>query len=275
MEFNNDIINSVRQLKNSLSEQYQKLKAETEETFKRERLFTDLLDCLSKGWSMHFLTLADREAERLKKMRLDKPLELNYLEEAYRLAKEDADRIFRRYPSLLDEACKSSRILLDVNSPHPKYGIKNGFFRLEILETKRMARLIDNEGKLAEIPADIEAVVEIIRKEYTRVFGRRFHGSNFLKQLRANYKYIINKEHLPDGSSVPIKDITKLLRKKDKGFRMDEFITDLSYLAEKGPFEIDGRAIDLQQTKDTNQGILLSGAAARGYIGFMIFKEKL
>ena len=125
------------------------------------------------------------------------------------------------------------------------------------------------------MPADVDAVVERIRIEYIRVFGRRFHGPNFLKKIRAQYNRIIQREHLRDGESVPIKEITRLLKKKEKEFRMDEFVADLSILAEKGPHDIDGRQIDLQQTKDIQQGVLLNGASSRGYIGFIIFKEKI
>jgi len=275
MEFNKEIVTSIQQLKNELNDNYKKLKVESDEALMRDRLFFKIMDYLTKRWSMHFLNLVDREADRLKDMRMNNPSELNYLEEAYRIAKEDAGKVLKRYPSLLDETCKAFRIDLDTNSPHPKYGIKNGFFRLEIIESKRIAKLTDPEGKLAELPADIEAVVEVIRKEFDRVFDRKFDRAKFLKQLRSNYKKVIKKRLDIDGSSIPIKEITKVLRMKDKGFRMDEFIADLSNLAEKGPFEIDGRIIDLQQTKDTNQGILLIGAAARGYIGFIVFKEKL
>jgi hypothetical protein len=58
-----------------------------------------------------------------------------------------------------------------------------------------------------------------------------------------------------------------------KGLRSDEFLVDLSQLAQDGPFEIGGRKLDLQQTKDTNQGMLLHGAAGRGYVGYIVFKE--
>lgn len=136
-----------------------------------------------------------------------------------------------------------------------------------------MARLSDNEGRLAEHPADVQAVVETVQKETQRIFGRAFNGSRFLKSLRAQYKAVLKKENQADGASMPIRQITKRLGKNVKGFRTDEFLVDLSRLAEKGPFEVDGRRLDLQQTKDTNQGMLLHGAAARGYIGFIVFKE--
>lgn len=84
---------------------------------------------------------------------------------------------------------------------------------------------------------------------------------------------IIKKENWSDGYSIPIRRITHRLGKNEKGFRTDVFIIQLSRLIEKGPTEIDGRRLDLQQTKDTNQGIHLHGIAGRGYIGYITFKE--
>ncbi len=268
-----DIIESMKQLNCRLQEKSNTLKLELEEAQKKSVLISALLSYLEQGWSMHFVNLAEKEAKILNKLRSDGITQIQRLEEAYRQAKEESDRIMRRYPSLFDEACKASNITLDKNSPHPKYSVKNGFFKIEINENKRTAKISNLEGKLAELPADLEAVIEIIRIEYRRVFDRRFHGPNFLKKIRAQYKKIIEREHLSDGASVPIREITKNLKKRDKEFRMDEFVADLSALAEKGPHEVDGKFIDLQQTKDTRQGVLLAGAASRGYIGFIIFKE--
>jgi hypothetical protein len=196
-----------------------------------------------------------------------------HIEEASCLAREEAQRIMRRFPALLEEASRKDSLPLDSDSRHPKYRFERGFFQLEIDETKRMARLSDHEGRLAEIPADVQAIVEIINREHKRIFGRKFNGNKFLKNLRTQYKAVLKKEKKSDGSSVPIRHITRRLGKNKKGFRTDEFLVDLSQLAEKGPLEIDGRRLDLQQTKDTNQGMLLYGAAARGYIGFIVFKE--
>lgn len=274
MNFSLEILDSVKQLNSQLQENSNRLKVEAEEAQKMSVLISTLLSYLEKGWPMHFLNLADKEDKMLQKLRTDGFVQIQELEEAYRKAKEESDRLIRRYPSVFDEACKAARITLDANSPHPKYGIKNGFFRVEINESTRVAKLSDLEGKLAELPADVEAVVRRIRIEYTRVFDRRFHGPNFIKRIRAQYKNIIKRDNLSDGASVPIREITKNLKRIGKDFRMDEFVVDLSKLAEKGPYEVDGKVIDLQQTKDTKQGVLLTGAASRGYIGYLLFKEK-
>ncbi len=84
---------------------------------------------------------------------------------------------------------------------------------------------------------------------------------------------VIKNEKISDGSSVPIRHITRRLGKNEKGFRTDEFLIDLSRLVEQGATEVDGRQFELQQTKNTEQGMLLHGAAGRGYIGFILFKK--
>ena len=93
----------------------------------------------------------------------------------------------RRYPTVFDEACKAARITLDTNSPHPKYGIRNGFFKVEINESTRVAKISDLEGKLAELPADVEAiVVEKIRIEYLGCLAEDFTAPTFSRKSERN-----------------------------------------------------------------------------------------
>lgn len=273
MEFPNKIIDQIRRLHSSVKIEAEQLRAKAEEAARAERVWTELVQFLAKGWALHILELLEREAPRLKKMRAENHYASPLIEESYRLAREESERILRRYPALLEEACRDAGLALDRNSPHPKYTLERGFFSLEIDEKKRLARLSDYEGRLAEHAADVQAVVETIQKEHRRIFGRSFKGQQFLKSLRGQYKAVLKKEKQMDGVSVPIRHITRRLGKNIKGFRTDEFLVDLSRLAEHGPFEIDGRRIDLQQTKDTKQGMLLFGATERGYIGFVVFKE--
>ncbi|MEA2031950.1 MAG: hypothetical protein U9N55_10210 [candidate division Zixibacteria bacterium] len=273
MEFSQKILDQVRELHEVVKIEVQRLKSEADEAAKTERIWSQCRDYLSKGWSLHFIALIEREAPRLKKMRANNHPIIPMIEDTYHHAKKDSDLMIRRYPAFLEDSCKSAELELDSDSRHPKYRLEHGFFRLEVNEKKRTALLSDHEGRLANLPADVDAVVETIQRENKRIFGRPFNGSKFLKILRNQYKAILKKEKLSDGHSLPIRHITRRLGKNVKGFRTDEFLVDLSRLTEKGPFEIDGRRLDLQQTKDTNQGMLLHGAASRGYIGFVIFKE--
>jgi hypothetical protein len=273
MEFPLEIIDQIRQLHGSAKIETQRRRTEAEEAARTERVWAEFEHYLKKGWPLHILEIVDKESPRFKQMRAENHSSIKEIENAYRIAKEEADRIFRRFPSFLEGAFREVAPAIDSSSRHPKYSIGGGFFQLEIDERKRLARLSDYEGRLAEIPADIEAIVETVQKEYNRIFSRNYNGQKFLKSLRTQYKAIIKKEKKPDGSSVPIRHITRRLGKNIKGFRTDEFLLDLSRLAQEGPFDIDGRRLDLQQTKDTKQGMLLHGAAGRGYIGFIVFKE--
>src|SRR5262249_18391972 len=152
-------------------------------------------------------------------------------------------------------ACRAANLPLDSDSRHPRYSLEHKFFQIEIDDQRRIARLSnrEREGRLAELPADVGAVVDAIQREHTRVFGRSFDGKKFLKQLRTQYLAILKKEKLSEGASVPIRHITRRLGKNIRGFRPDEFLVDLSRLVERGPTQVDGWQLDLQQTKDTNQ----------------------
>lgn len=273
MEFPVTMIDLVAELHAAARSKTDKLRRDTEESETEERSWADCHKYLFKGWSLHFLDFVEREAPRLRQLRAENHHIVGPLEQAYRVAKDEAAQLIRRYPGIFEQACKAADLPLDSNSRHPKYSFESGFFRLEINEKKLSAVLSDYEGRLIDLPADVDAVTEAIDREHKRIFGRTFNGNKFLRTLRNQYKAIIKKENLPDGSSLPIRHITRRLGKNIKGFRTDEFLLDLSRLCEKGPFEIEGRRLDLQQTKDTSQGMLLHGAAARGYIGFVVFKE--
>ena len=273
MEKNHELINQISQLHASSKKEVQNLKSELDKASQAEQFFEKYLNYIKRGWVLHIIALLEKEAPRLKELRSDKHPAIPYIEDSFRTAKEESSRLFRRYPTLLEEATKEAGLKLDSNNPHPKYSLEKGFFRLEIDESKRLAKLSNYEGRLVEIPADIDAVVEAVMKEHKRIFARPYDGAKFLKLLRMQYKAILKKENLKDGESVPIRQVTRRLGKNKKGFRTDEFLIDLSNLAEKGPFEIDNRKLDLQQTKDINQGMLLYGAEKRGYIGFIKFRE--
>lgn len=273
MDFSPHIIDAAREMHAVAREESRLLKAKIEEATRVENLWNEYLNFVSKGWVMHLLVLVEKEAPTLKNMRMESHPAIPVIEEAYRIAKEESERIIRRYPAFLEEACRKANLSLDSDSPHPRYTLTSKFFHLEIDDRKKTARLSDHEGRLAELPADVDAVIETILRENKRIFDRPFDGKKFLKQLRMQYKAIVKKQNQQDGASIPIRHITQRLGKNVKSFRTDEFLVDLSHLAEKGPIEIDGRRLDLQQTKDTNQGMLLHGTAGRGYIGFVVFKE--
>jgi len=268
-----EVTDPIRQMCATTNQEVQKLRTKANELARTAQVWCDFVQYMEKDWPMHLLMLVSKETALLKRMRAENHPAVAPMEEAYRLAKDSADNIIRRFPMFLERACLDRKIPLDTDSRHPNYSFERGFFQLKINEKTYTAQISDHEGRLAQLPADIQAIIELIQKEHERVFGRSYNGLKFLKSLRSQYKAVIKKTKQPDGSSVPIRHITRRLGKRLKGFRTDEFLVDLSRLVQEGPFEIDGRRLDLQQTKDTSQGMLLHGAAGRGYIGFILFKE--
>jgi hypothetical protein len=267
-------LDSARELRIRAEEQAKALRAETERATKAVKAWEEYEAFLMKRWPLHLRAWAERHGPMLKAMRADRHPGIPDIEEVYRSAREESEQTMRRYPSLLEAACNSSSIALDVESRHPIYTLENGFLKLEIDESKQMARLSNRERQLEQFPADVDAVVEAVKRHQKRIFGRPFQAERFLKMLRSQYTAILKKDKKADGEAVPIRQIASRLRKNSKGFNADEFLVDLSRLVEKGPLEIDGKRLDLQQTKDTEEGMLLHGAAGRGYVGFVLFKEQ-
>ena len=238
------------------------------------RIFWDALaSYVAKGWVCHIHDHLDKEKERLRQWRTAGHPAITTLENLYREAKSAADKGMVAFPGDLERACAESNLQIDRTSREPHYTFQNGFLELDVDTGKHQAHLKDREARLATVPADIGAVIEVVTTEYKRLFGRQFEGEKFLRKLRSNYQAVLKKENLRDGEVLPIRRITHRLGKNEKGFHTDEFLIDLSRLAEEGQLEIDGMRLDLQQTKDTNQGMLLHGVASRGYIGFIVFRK--
>lgn len=237
------------------------------------KMWEDLSMYIQRGWALHILALLEKENARLKQMRAENHSAIPALEETYAHAKEQGEKKHKQFPRLIEQAFAGIKPSLDRTSQHPRYNLADGFFKLAIDDQKRTARLTDNEGVLGEIPADVGAIVELVQKEYKRVFERPFNGKKFLEKLRHQYLAIVGKKQEQDGAVIPIRSITQRLGKNEKGFRTDEFLMDLSQIVTEGPIEINGWKLDLQQTKDISQGMLLHGLAGRGYIGFITFKK--
>jgi len=273
MEFNPELKAGVTKLLACANEKTKVLKAEADAAARIEKVWERLRNFMEKGWPFHILDLLDRELITLKTLYSEEPQAIQAVEEVYRDAKLQADTLKRRYPSYLEEACRSAGLILDPESRHPKYSLEQRFFQLNVNEQKWVARLSDNEGRLADLPADVGAVAEILLRERKRVFDRPFNSLKFLKLLHSQYLAVLKKDKQVEGASIPIRYITSRLGKNSKGFRSDEFLVDLSRLIEQGPIDIDGYRLDLQQTKDTNQGMLLLGPSSRGYIGFIVFRK--
>lgn len=228
---------------------------------------------IAKSWVCHIQDYLEREKDRLRQWRTEGHPAIHVIENLYREAKSAADKAMLSFPSDLERACVESNLPIDRTSREPHYTFQNGFLQLDIDTGKHLAHLKDRESKLTTVPADISAVVEAVGTEHQRLFRRPFDGEKFLRKLRSQYLAVVKKEGLKDGDALPIRRITHRLGKNEKGFHTDEFLIDMSRLAEQGPLQVDDMKLDLQQTKDTNQGMLLHGVASRGYVGFIVFRK--
>lgn len=263
----------IRELTATARQRAKALQAEADGAARLLKVWEELSSFVERNWPLHTLDLLEKQRELLRTMRTERHPAIHALDDLLCSAKEEAESVRRRFINGLDEACSKNGIPLDRESRHPRYTFEKGFIQLEIDDQKGLARLSDHEGRLDEFLADIGAIVEGIQREHARLFGRQFDGRKFLQKLRRNYLAVLEKQGETDGASVPIRRITTRLGKNEEGFRTDEFLVDLSRLVERGPAETDGFRFDLQQTKDTNQGMLLHGAAGRGYVGFITFRK--
>lgn len=226
-----------------------------------------------EGVGISYPVADGQELSLLTQLKMENHPAVEQLEEVRREARKRADDPVRRFPAYLEEPCRAAALPLDRASRHPRYSFEGGFFQLNVDERSGQARLSDHEGRLAELPSDPDAIAEVVKREHARVFGRTFDGAKFLAKLRNQYLAIVKKDGQSDGLVVPIRRITQWLGKNEKRFRTDEFLVDLSRLVVNGPIEIGGWRLDLQQTKDTDQGMLLHGAAGSGYVGFVVFRK--
>jgi len=271
--FSDSIIKVIGEQTAKTLSQMRTFESQLAEARKRHQFLSDLNTHLKKDWPQHVLAMLNKESQGIKAIDADNQTLNDALNSIRDAATDKVAVLQRRFPAFLDEACQAANLPLDRESRDPQYTFAKGFFTLIIDYQKRRARLSDYEGPLREFPADIGAVIEYVQTEHKRVFGKTFDGQKFLRKLRNQYLAIIRKDGIADGSDLPIRKITTRLGKNEKGFRTDEFIVQLSRLIAEGPVEIDNRRVDLQQTKDSHQGIYLHGLTGRGYIGYITFKE--
>ena len=246
-------------------------------TKKLERLLQELARARDAGWLLHIKAACDREKEFLKSLREEGHAAIPVIERLFLGAKEESARAIDDLPSVLEKLTKQQQLSLDyARSRHPNYYFgDDGLIEVRISDQRAMARVATREGKLTDIPVDAAAIVERVKQEVSRLFEREFKGDVFLSHLRDAYLSAAKAHGAKDGEPVPIRAVFTSMSTGSKGkkpYKADEFLVDLSRLLAQGPGEISGRHFELQQTKDTNEGMLLLGAAGRGMVNLLIFK---
>ena len=271
-------IQAAKKEEAKLTKEIEDRQARRNQVTKRKKLLEDLNRYSKKDWQLHIKQRCEKEATFLKNLRESKHSSILEIEEVYKEAKTKTDSILEALPRNLDQSAENANLTLDrIRSRHPRYYFgEHGFIEVQVIDSRQTARLSTREGRLAEIPADAPAIIDGVQSEVKRLFGRKFKGDNFLQVLHSTYKATLKKMKAHDGSPVPAREVFDAMtsRKAYKKYKADEFLVDLSQLVEKGPESTKGYRFELQQTKDTENGMLLLGKAGRGMVNLLIFKKQ-
>ena len=245
---------------------------------KLKRLLDELIAHRNRAWPIHIKALCEKEKGFLKSLREKNHSAIPAVEALYREFEPKAGGAVRAIPGDMEQMAKAEGLNLDfANSRHPNYYFEDGgFIQVEVRDKTQEARIATREGSLAKIPADTAAIIAIVKQEKKRLFDRPFAGVKFLGDLRSAYTIVINSRKAADGDPIPLREIFQVMTQKikaRKGYKSDEFLVDLSRLVSDGPAETKGHCFELQQTKNTEEGMLLLGAAGRGMVNLLIFKK--
>jgi len=265
-----------RLLKNreKLAQRASKLSAEAKLAEEDFQAVDQLVSALKQNQFAKIVKLQELMPKIYSRVSTSEPALEEIFKQVFLKAREECQRVARRYPALIQDACLEEGMSLDQTSTHPKYTFCDGFITLEINEKTFEAKAYTREGTLFVKPFDISLIISDIKREIDRIFRRPFKPIQVAKKLYSNYKSIIQKEEKHMGDQIPIRKITTRLGKNQKNFRTDEFIIDLSKLIESGAPVVYGYELDLGHTKDTRSGILLHRLESHGYIGFISFRKE-
>jgi hypothetical protein len=241
-----------------------------------QKTLTDLLAALLDQRVFLALDLVEKECEGLAHFFESLPQASSIFGDLESQIGESARRAWLDYPKMMEDACHGESLCLDPRSRHPNYKFTGGFLVVKVRRQGKTARAVlrSNERKIAEFPADVRTVVERVKKEEQRLFGRHCDVERLLREIRRHYMEILEEHQLPDGSPVELRGLANRLIKGRRGYRIDEFIVDLSRLAREGSPEIDGRRLELRSTRDDEKGMLLHDLAGLGYVGSLRFSGR-
>lgn len=268
-----ELVSSLEAFLEPTEQRLEPLRDKIRQLKKYEKLLSELCGHLRQRKPLHAWRILTDNSEFIWDQTLSSsvmtPEELTIL---VKMTQDILQRIFKWYPEALERVFDSEKLPLDMTSRHPVYTFQKGFLELRI-ENDGIANISDSEGRLARFPGDIKVVVEKVREELSRLFERPFDGESFLRDLWNCYCSILQEENLCEGRRVPIRQLAARVSALKKDYQLDEFVVDLSRLAREGPVQIDGRRLELQHTRDTEQGMLLHDVDTVGYVGFILFEE--
>jgi hypothetical protein len=251
-----------------------KLSVQLERAKKIDKILSEILVFREKKWPLHIQALCEKEAAFLKELREEGHSAIEAIEEVFRDSKKQGEDVIFELPSRLETLAKSASLEINEKSAHPNYLFaRDGFIEVKIDDRKRTATISTRAGRLASLPADASAIIENVAKESDRIFHHEYQGEKFLADLRTAYLAKTKADKAEDGSPVAVRQLFAEIQKKQRDYKLDAFIVDLTHLVEKGPASTDGYRFELQQSKDTDEGVLLLGASSQGMVNLFIFRK--
>jgi hypothetical protein len=239
-------------------------------------LLAHLKDYRNRDWPLHIKAACEREQSFLAELRQKGHPAIIPIEELFRSIRDRTTKAIESLPRDVERLSARAGLAIDAQrTTHPNYFfLRDGFVEVRIDDRRQTATVRNREGNRETIPADAAAIVEAVVREQTRLFGRNVRGDRFLAAVRKAYQKILKSHKQKDGDPVPLRLIYSEIAAGKKGdkYPSDEFLVDLSALAENGPAAHSGFGFTLQQTKDTREGFLLLGAAGRGMVNLITFQ---
>jgi hypothetical protein len=272
--FDREIIEPFFKKREQIAEKTSKLKMEAKLAEEELNTIEQFLSFCNKKEFSKFLELHESKQQVFNRLFVSKDMLRESFNDILDTARKECIRIAVEYPALILEASQKAGVQIDETSMHPRYTFYDRFILLNIDDKKFKAKAYTREGALFVKPFDVQVVIESIKQEAKRLFGRKFTVKKFGKDIYSAYIAAVKKEKKEMGDLIPIREIFTYLKKSKKNFRTDEFIVDLSQFIKAGAPLMSGYKMELKQTKDDRMGILLYHYEANGYIGFISLNKE-
>jgi hypothetical protein len=170
--------------------------------------------------------------------------------------------LLRSFPSAAQEVA----LKLDPSSRHPNYTLCDGFLTIKFEKRRLEARIQPRDGRRTTLGVDIPVVIDHLRAEVDRLFGREFDAKAVRGAIEKAYGSVVTAGKQQPGDAIPLKNLISEMA-KDKRFRADEFNVDLSRVVRSDKAE--WSQLQLDHSRDPKNGLLLWQLDQRGYYGYI------
>jgi hypothetical protein len=188
-------------------------------------------------------------------------------------AEDASGKFHREFP----DAAERAGLRIDPTSRFPVYTFHAGFIALRASPGTGEATIEVRDNPSPHVLGlDSGEVVRRLKQEELRLFERPY-PEGLVNKLFTAYRAVLKDDKQEVGAEVSLRRVMNRLSKnssKSRPFRADEFNVDLARLIESGDVRASGCRMQVNQTRNQRQGMLLHGMEQGGYIGFVSFKEE-